>query len=631
MINTSSKYIAVDCETTGLNPWDRKYPARAFAFSFYDSKGNSEYLRLDVDPFTRQPKIGYSGKSIAVRIRVNQIMKSSSEKIFHNANFDIRMLNLFNVFTPEKYHDTQLLMHIVTGGNELSYGLKPLAKKYLDIKEDDLEDLKEAVRKARREAKKKGWTLAEDIEADYWMAPDKLCERYAVLDAKRTMLLFLSGKEQLTETLLDVYKRELLLSPLVRRMEDRGVRVFNKEIKNLTVFYEDHKKKQLEIADKNGGKGLNFKSPVQLVNIFYKKKKLPIMSWTKKGNPSVDGKVLLSLSKKDPLAKAILEYKAASHAISSFLEPYNRFKSYEDGCWVLHPGYRQCGTRTARFGCSDPNLMQVAAPDAVKNKADISLRPREVFGPRKGHLWYLPDFSQMEVWVFAFLAKERIMMDTLLSGKDIHGAMAEKVWGHQNDFKEKYSVHRARAKFMTWCKLYGGGVNAISEQLDIDQNTAKQYSDEYDAGFPELKSFLNRTANLADREGFVENIYGRRYNIDPGYGYKSVNYLVQGGCADIMKIAMLRVDKFLKQSNSKSKILLTLHDELVIEVPFEEDGKPFMRQIMLNMQEGHSDVLEIPVPLPVDMSIVTKRWNNPAELCRKHLNNKKECEKCNVK
>lgn len=627
MIDLNAPYLAIDTETTGLNPWARIHPARPFAFSFYDSFGHREYHRWEVDPMTREVI-----PSMSSRARMQTLLSSPAEKVFFNANFDIRMIEMSGFAIEGKIQDALILMHVLTGGSEFSYELKPLSEKYLGISKKDEIDLLESIRKGRREARKKKWSLAEELKADCWLGDPELCKKYALTDAERTMLLFLVGKKKLEENpeLIPVYDREMRLRPVVKAMEDRGTRVFLKDLRKLRIFYQDHMDKQRALADKEGGKGLNFNSHKQMVETFYKKRGHKVKQFTEAGNPRLDAATLLKLAKKDPLAKCILEHRTAKHAISGFIEPYDRFRVKEaKKTWVLHPNFRQCGPVTGRFRCSDPNLMQVASNDAIRNKSSIELRPRETFGPRKNHVWYLPDYSQMEVWVFAYLSQDKLMCDTLLSGKDFHGSIAEKVWGKKPDFKENYSKHRARAKFMTWCKLYGGGARAVAEQLEISESEAKQLIFEYDTEIPGINLYIKRTINLSDRQGFVRNPYGRIYFLDEHFGYKAVNYLVQGTSADILKTAMIRVQKLFRKYPG-CHILLTLHDELVIEVPLKYHSKKLMRKIIKAMQRGHSEVLNIPVPLPVDMSITRTRWNAVKDLCRKHLNpitdkNAKEC------
>lgn len=633
MIDLKAKMIAIDTETTGLNPWDRFHPARPFAFPFYDSFGNKEYFRWEVNPKNREVYPDPDSHR-----RIHQILTCPADKVFFNASFDVRMLEMSGFKISGEIHDALILMHVLTGGSEFSYELKPLSEKYLGISNQDEIELMESIRAARREGRKKKWMLAEDIKGDCWMADPRLCYKYAMMDVKRTLMLFILGKERLEKDpdLVKVYERERRLWPVVKSMEDRGTRVFLKDLRKLETFYTDYMNKQLRLVEKEGGKGLNLNSHVQLAKVFFKDRGHKPIKMTEAGNPSMDGGVLVKLANKDNLARLILEYRTAKHAITGFIEPYNRFRVKEaDKTWVLHPSFRQCGPVTGRFRCSDPNLMQVASNDGVKNKSSIELRPREAFGPRKDHIWYLPDYSQMEVWVFAALAQDKLMLDTLMSGKDFHGAIAEKVWGKRSDFKEKYAKHRARAKFMTWCKLYGGGVRAVAEQLGVKQKKAQRLIFEYDTEVPGIQKYIKRTVNLSDRQGFLKNPYGRVYFIDEFYGYKGVNYMVQGTSADILKVSMIRVQKLLNKFPG-CQILLTLHDELVIEVPLEFHSKRLMRKIIKAMQKGHSKVLNISVPLPVDMSVAHSRWSDVEDLCRKHLNpiedkNTKECSEkgCN--
>jgi DNA polymerase-1 len=523
-------------------------------------------------------------------------------------------------------------MHVLTGGSEFSYELKPLAEKFLGISNQDEIDLLDSIRKGRREGRKKGWALAEELKGDCWLADPDLCRKYAIMDAKRTLMLYMIGKEKLEADpdLVKVYRREMRLWPVVKSMEDTGTRVFRRDLKQLETFYNNYMVKQRALADKEGGKGLNFNSHKQLAKVFFEKRGHKIKKHTEAGNPSMDASVLVQLAQKDSLAKCILEFRTAKHAMTGFITPYNRFRVKESPkTWVIHPNFRQTGPVTGRFRCGDPNLMQVAANDGVKNKSSIELRPREAFGPRKDCLWYLPDYSQMEVWGFASLAQDKLMLDVLMSGKDIHGSLAEKVWGKKEDFRENFKKYRAHAKLMTWCKLYGGGPRAVAEQLGVSEAEAKQLIFEYDEEIPGINLYIKRTVNLSDRQGFVKNPYGRIYYIDKHFGYKAVNYMVQGTCADILKVSMIRVQKLLNEFPG-CQILLTLHDELVIEIPLKHHSKSLMKKIVLAMQRGHSKILKIPVPLPVDISITKTRWSDVTDLCRKHFNpitdkNAKEC------
>ena len=616
--------IAIDTETTGLNPWNsqiyKKYgmrPARPFAFSFCDSYGNKAFIRWEVDPMTR--KVVTIGKDI--RAMSELLGDPDITKVGHNISFDIRMVRLSGIkFNWKKVHDSMFMAHVLTGGSLFNYGLKPLSEEYLDIGDSDLKELMASVLIARRLARKNGWAISnkethgrEHVKSDMWLGDPELCKKYALLDAERTMLLYLGMRKEFEPALLEIYKTEMQLTKVVYRMEGRGVRVFPQDIERLKKFYGEYREKWRKIAEANGGKGLNFNSPKQLVNLFCVQKKYKTRKHTNSGQPSVDGAELARMAKKDILAKAILEYKAGDSMLSKFMGAYERFMALEDGIWVLHPNFHQCGTKTGRFSCSDPNLQQAATEDSVKKKADLGLKPRETLGVRSGHVWYLPDFSQMEVWIFAFAAKDKILMNALLSGQDVHEAIAKQVWGTTADYKRNKKLYRKKGKTMMFLKLYGGTSKAASELMDCSRDEAQIAIDEFDYRLPGVNTFIKQVSNTVEQRGYIENLFGRQYYIDRHYAYRAVNYFVQGTCADIIKRAMVRLWKKFNEDRQKVRLILTIHDELPIEVPKLIHSVKLQKEIIRIMQ-ADSDRLGIPVPLPVTMKISENRWSDAKEI-----------------
>lgn len=622
----SDNLLAFDTETTGLNPWGNfeRYgfePARPFAFSFSNSEGESIYFRWKVNPFTR--KVIFIPREVEI---IRSVLENPGiVKIGHNIGYDIRMAQTLGIKVQGEIRDTLFMAHIFTGGSLLRYGLKELGVQIAGYSDDDEKELHKATNEARRKGKKLGWYLATNEfhgskpwKADIWMAPEELCKRYAIQDAERTMLFNLAWYEKIRNDpdMWKVFKREINLSKVVKKMENRGTRYFPDEGERLRKLYTIYQKKQLIIAEANGGKGLNFRSSKQMVQKFINEKKYSPIYFTKKGNPQINGDFLkfLAEEKGDKLAKAILEYRGASHMITGFLDPYERFRVKEnEKTWVLHPNYRQCGPVTGRFSCGDPNLMQVASPTTGRRKTEITLRPREAFGPRDGYVWYLPDFSQIEVWVFSFLAQEKSMMQALLEGRDFHGAVAEKVWGNESTFESDHAYFRKRAKLLMFCKLYGGGIRKVAYLTDSSLKEATVFVEQFDAQLPGIRIFMNRMINRVEREGKIVNPLGRTYYIDQKFSYKAVNYLVQGTSADILKNAMIRINILFEKRWKDCHLLLTLHDELVLEIPIKWHSRKLMREIIFEMQKDSKEI-GIPVPLPVGMKISTKCWHNTIEI-----------------
>lgn len=640
-LNIKNGLLAYDTETTGIHPYGsfKKwgfFPARPFAFSFSDTEGNTGYVRWKVNPFTR--KVIPEKKTFKA---IEELLSDPNiTKIGHNIGFDIRMSKFSGFNFKGEVHDTLILAHVFTGGDELKYGLKELGVKFLNFSKYDEDKLIESARQIRKKGKKLGWCIAtkelhgkDPVKADYWLADYKLCEHYARQDAERTMLLYLGWYEKVMadENMRQVYIREMKLFHVVKKMEDMGIHVFPSDLNRLRKFYTTYRIKQKILANTHGGKGMNYRSPKQKSKIFYDERKYkPIYFTTKTKNPSTNGDSLKYFAEtyKDKLAKAILEYNGASHMISAFLNPYDRLRTYEkieDG-WVLHPNFRQCGPVTGRFSCGDPNLMQVASPTTGRRRTEITLRPREAFGPRKGYVWYLPDYSQIEVWVFSFLAQEKSMMEALLAGKDFHGAVAEQIWGTRPSFKNDKKHFRKRAKLLMFCKLYGGGVGKVAYLTDSSYLEARQFVDDFNGKLPGVQRFMDRMINRVEREGKIISPFGRTYFINPNFSYKAVNYLVQGTSADILKESMINIENLFKRKWTGCHLLLTLHDELIIEVPKKYHSKKLMREIIYEMQKDSSKI-NCPVPLPVGMKISTRRWSDTQEI-ESLLNEWKETYLC---
>jgi DNA polymerase I-like protein with 3'-5' exonuclease and polymerase domains len=659
-LGLKTNVIAYDTEGTGLIPYGPEdywgyCPARPFAHAFCDSEGNTAYLRQKVDPHTRRV---ITDEHDALLLD-NVLSDPTVIKIGHNIGYDRRLAKASGRrWSDVEIHDTQILAHVATAGDELSYALKPLAKKWSGYSDADEKELEKAVAVARREAKAKGWLIAggkkevdkgehcvfagnKPVKADYWLAPPKLCKRYAIGDVERAMLLFLLWFPALHEDPEHgwwTYCREMQLFHVLRRMEERGTRVFPDDTASLITFYEDYKKKMREAATEHGGynpfkpeQPLNFNSPKQLCEKFYGELGYPIVyseKPTKKGvyNPTVNKFVLAKWGATDPdtgeyvdpLAKAILEWKAADQTNKSFLKIYQRFWypiSRRRKVFVLHPNYNQSGAVTGRMSCSDPNLQQVAAADTGLRKAEIEQRPREVFGPRPRSIWYLPDYSQMEVWAFAYIAEEPTMQEILLSGHDFHQGVADKSFIKRADYQERRKYYRKLSKLIMFGKLFGAGIGSeakpgrMTKLLEMPFKETKEFIESFEEEFTEVKRYMKKRTNQAEREHEAFNLYGRRYSFEGDWAYKVVNYLVQGTCADLMKVALMRVDWMLETRWNYPGLGLInqVHDELIIEVPYAVHSKELMRDIVYVMQMD-SEFLGLPVPLPVGMSTAKKRW-----------------------
>lgn len=716
---TPGDWFAIDTEGTGLDPWgtrgvDRPHePARPFMFQLCNADGETAYIRWQVNPRTRGVKVDKRTFVLLQELLGNPTIT----KIFHNTSYDRRMLRMSGFHVAGPCFDTLIGMHVINP-DEMTYGLKALGKKYLDIPDTDEKELADSVQKARREARKlhRDWKIAtkewfgdEPHKADFWLADPKLCVKYGLTDAIRTATLYLAELQQLDEDeaaggkMWTVLQRELSLMDVIADMEDRGIRLDVERTTELRTFYQDYCDKAQKEIDKHGGKGLNPKSPKQMCQLFFGKLGLKPLTYsqrdddsfvpcphcktvvmrdgkpvidvcrTKKGklqnrkrtvsrgckicqdtghSPKCDGEFLFKVSGEwdedaqgndyfridNPLAYWILNYDAAKHMLSSFIDAYLQLKAWDakHKCWVLHPNYKQCGPITGRLSCERPNLMNVASNTTGRKKADVPYRPRECFSPREGYTLYLPDYSQVEVWVFAFLAQDSIMMEPLLAGEDFHGGISRRVWGHlwnddlvksgkakkpedlTKDEKKNLDIFakcRKRSKLLMFCKLYGGGAAKVAGLLGVTVAEAEEFIKDYDGRLPGVKKYMSEMVALARRQGYVINPFGRRYPIDRNFAYKATNYMVQGTAAEIMKNALIRVYALSQTPKYKGKMFveLTIHDELVIEVHNSIHNNETMTDVCKAMQQDHK-VIGCPRPFPVGMKIATERWSLTQEI-----------------
>lgn len=623
------KLISFDTETTGLNPWNSRvykqynmFPARPFAFSLSDYFGNTAFIRWDIEPKTR--------KVITVKRDVKALEEilgdPSIVKIGHNLAFDIRMTRISGLkFDWTRIHDTAILAHVLGGGVSpvFSFKLKDLSQYYLDIPKDDEIALLDSVKRARHEAKAKGWAIANKethgeqyIKSDYWLGDKKLLEEYAVKDAQRTMGLYklLCQTKENEPKSWEIYRQiEIPLLRTVYRLEKNGIRAYPEKTASLRKFYTDYVNTWRIKADKCGGKGINFNSPKQLEKIFCTKLGHKTKRKTKGGNPCLDADELLRMSETYPLAKAILECKAGQSMINKFLNSYDKLRTASNPS-IIHPSFHQVGTRTSRFSSSDPNFQQLASPDSVKKKADIPLRPREAFGPRDGNFWYMPDYSQMEVWLFAFSAQDPILIKALLEGLDVHEFVGKLMFSHKSDWTPGKSPYRKKGKTIMFLKQYGGGAGAYMEFTGCSKDEAYSDLDLFNKKFPGVDKFINKITQKVSNDGYIETLFGRQLSVERSAAYTGVNYLIQGSCADIMKRAMVRLDRlFTIKYKNEVKLVLTVHDELAIEGPKRLLQSDLQHDIINAMQKD-SSIVNIPVPLPVSMKLTETTWADAKEI-----------------
>lgn len=610
-MNTKNTILAIDTETTGLN-WFKN--DRPFLILWWN--GNEEespdYIIGEVSPYTRQ--VYWQGEDLAEF----QILIDNAELlVFHNAPFDIHMLEQVGIKITTPFVDTMILTH--TWNNSLSsYGLKFLAEKFCNIDTEDENELKMSTRSARRDNKKLGYLLADDVEADYWMADPLLVIKYGKKDVIRThklwqWLMNISGEDK---NLANIRKMEMECCQALVDMERIGVSVDIQKAKELEKYYEGIIEECLEIKTALGFEELNTNSPKQMIEAFYNVLQAPIQFATRKKSDglkvktaSVDKHALKKLAPEYPLAKCLMRLNSADDELNKFIKPLQVLADENN---AVHPNYRQCGAVTGRLSCSNPNLQNITNTSTTSEGVDK--RARELFIPREGCVLYFPDYSQIEVWIAAFASQDKVMMDYLINGHDLHGELNKQFFGHRPDFEEHKGQYRKKIKGLTFATIYGAGAYQLSEMgLGIDMEESKEFIHKFYAKYSGLKAYKEALIRCADTLGYIEDNFGRRYYIDTNESFKSLNYMIQGSASGVMKRAIVNVGNLCKNYLGM-KLLLTIHDELCIEVPRKFDTKKTMKEIIRAMQGDFHTYFGMPKPFDVSMARTETNWAEKEEI-----------------
>ena len=395
------------------------------------------------------------------------------------------------------------------------------------------------------------------------------------------------------------YNIDMPTVEVLSNMQWNGMYVDEEE---LTKFGEELTSKIEELTKtihEMAGEDFNINSTKQLGEILFEKMKLPVIKKNKSGY-STDVDVLEKLRREDPIIQKILDYRQLMKLNSTYIEglkPYINPKTKR-----IHSFFHQTITATGRISSTEPNLQN------IPTRFELGKRVRKIFKPAEENVYLDADYSQIELRVLAHISNDENMIQAFNNGEDIHKQAASKVF--KTPIEQVTKAQRSDAKAVNFGIVYGISDFGLGEQLGISRKKAKQYIDEYLQQYSGIKKFMEDITEKAKEQGYVETLFHRRRYIPE---LKSNNYMVrqfgaraamntpiQGTAADIMKIAMINVYKELKNRGLKSKIVLQVHDEMMIETP--EDEIEDVKRIMKKCMES---AIELKVPLIVDISEAT--------------------------
>ncbi len=391
---------------------------------------------------------------------------------------------------------------------------------------------------------------------------------------------------------------ELPLSPVLRRMEERGIKVDKKFLATLSKDYSTELEKIAKRIYKHAGGEFNIGSPKQLGDILFDKLGLQTKKKTAGGQRSTREAELAKLKDEHPIIEEILNYRELSKLLSTYIDALPSLLDQDDR---VHTHFVQTGAATGRLASQDPNLQNIPI------KSELGRAIRHGFVASKGMQLLSFDYSQIELRIAAILSKDPGLIQIFKDGRDVHAEVAARVFG-KNSGIEPYEQRR-RAKVINFGILYGMGVNSLQQSLGTSRKDAQEFYNQYFATFPRLAEFLDETIAQAHKRGYTETLFGRRRYFE---GIKSpipyvkaaaermaINAPIQGtATADIPKLAMIVIDEFL-QKNGGGHLLLQVHDELLFEIQ-EKKVKEYASEIKKMMEHVLTREQSKGVPITVE-------------------------------
>lgn len=572
-----SDRFAFDTETTSLN----YMVAEIVGVSFAVEIGKAAYVPCSHD---------YPGApdQISRDVLLNKLKPiledPDQKKIGQNLKYDKNVLANYDIELNGIEFDTMLESYVFDS-TATRHNMDALALKYLGINTIHFEDIAGKGKK----------------QLTFNQIPLEEAGPYAAEDADITLQLHQALWPQLKDQKDPMFvfeKIEMPLVPILSRIERNGVKVDRAMLKNQS---QQLAKRMLEIEEQayeDAGGPFNMNSPKQIQVILFEQKELPIISKTPKGQPSTAENVLQELAQDYLLPKLILENRSLSKLKSTYTDKLPL--QINEKTDRIHTSYHQAVTATGRLSSSDPNLQNIPI------RTEEGRRIRQAFVAPEGYKLMASDYSQIELRIMAHLSGDARLLEAFKNGEDIHKATAAEVFGVE--LSEVETDQRRAAKAINFGLIYGMSAFGLAKQLDVGRSEAQQYIELYFDRYPSVKIFMDDTRALAHEQGYVETVFGRRLylpEINSKNGQRrqyaertAINAPMQGTAADIIKLAMIKVDQWLTEEKVDAKMIMQVHDELVLEVAENE-----IDQVKEKLEEIMTSAAELNVPLVVDTGV----------------------------
>lgn len=565
-----AELICFDTETTSLDPMQ----ARIVGVSFSVAPGEAAYVPLTHDYFDAPVQL-----SLATTLgKLQPILENPAiRKVGQNLKYDMHVLANHGIQLQGVAHDTLLESYVLE--SHKGHGMDELSERHLGITPISYETV------AGKGAKQVSFSQVTVEQA----------AEYAAEDADITLQLHhaLHPQVSASEKLNFIYENiELPSMQVLQRMERHGVLIdshmLNRQSNEIGLRLMELEQQAYELA----GQPFNLGSPKQLQEILFGKLGIKPLKKTPSGVPSTDEDVLQELALDYPLPKVLLEYRGLAKLKSTYTDKLPKMINAQTG--RVHTNYNQAVAITGRLASSDPNLQNIPVRTAEGR------RIREAFVAPTGSHIVSADYSQIELRIMAHLSQDAGMLTAFANNEDIHRATAAEIFGVEKDNVD--NEQRRYAKVINFGLIYGMSAFGLAQNLNIERSAAQSYIERYFARYPGVRRYMNDTRELAKQQGYVETIFGRRLwvpeinsangNRRAGAERAAINAPMQGTAADLIKLAMIAVDKWLLEEKLQTKLIMQVHDELVLEVPDAELA--LIQEMLPQLMQG---VATLDVPL----------------------------------
>ncbi|BBB31578.1 DNA polymerase I [Neptunomonas japonica] len=567
----SADLFAFDTETDRLDYME----AELVGVSFAVEAGEAAYVPLAHDYMGAPDQLDRN----SVLAQLKPLLESDAhKKVGQHIKFDMNVLARYEIDLKGVAFDTMLESYVLNSV-ATRHDMDSLAQKYLGVKTVTFEEI------AGKGKKQLTFNQVDLEQAGPYAAEDAdiTLRLHQALDAK------LSTEASLSRVFADI---ERPLISVLSKIERHGAKVDANLLGKQSLEIEQRLAELQRSVHELAGEEFNLASPKQLQVILFEKMQLPVRKKTPKGVPSTAEEVLQELALEYELPRLLLEHRSLSKLKSTYTDKLPLMINKRTG--RIHTSYHQAITATGRLSSTDPNLQNIPVRTAEGR------RIRHAFVAPEGYVLVAADYSQIELRIMAHLSGDEGLLNAFSQGEDIHKATAAEVF--KTELSQVSADQRRSAKAINFGLIYGMSAFGLAKQLGIGRNDAKKYIEHYFATYPGVQNYMEDIRDKAKTQGYVETVYGRRLYL-PAINASNaiqrqaaertaINAPMQGTAADIIKLAMIKVDQWLPDSGFDASMIMQVHDELVFEVRADQ-VEAFSVQVSKQMQ--HAAELDVPL------------------------------------